>query len=275
MHVSGKDQSHSRGALLIQHHLYNCRQIDEQRSDVGSEKASSGEVIARPIIRICGTGAGVDPLLQTLQTSIQGCQYVCRRASVAVVDRTIRVRRAGRQIACSFPPVHAHLFGFIDRADNEANLNGKKLHVIEIYSDVTGDDDAGLEHTLKDIGKGVRVGVAANATCAVGHEGDAKRRKENVGQAPRDGTFKRSLDAVEDGDGPRCDIVRGARSYVVNLHRPKVDVEIVGIDAERLADTFDFLCLAHQRPSDPFHLVRGERIVLHPPNGLPFEHIVQ
>lgn len=167
---------------------------------MGAEIASSGEVIAGPIIRICRAGAGLDPLLQTLETSIQGCQYVCRRARVAVVDGTIRVRRTGRQIACSLPPVHAHFFGFVDRADDEANLNGKKLHVIEIYSDITGDDNAGLEHALKDVGKGVRVGVSANATCAVGHGRDARRR-ENVGQVPWDSKFKRSLDAVANTDG--------------------------------------------------------------------------
>ncbi len=49
------------------------------------------------------------------------------------------------------PPVHSDLFGFVDRADEKANLDGEKLDVGEVDLDVADDDEALVEHAIENV----------------------------------------------------------------------------------------------------------------------------
>ena len=49
------------------------------------------------------------------------------------------------------PPVHSDLFGFVDRADEKANLDGEKLYVGEVDLDVADDDEALVEHAIENV----------------------------------------------------------------------------------------------------------------------------
>ena len=49
------------------------------------------------------------------------------------------------------PPVQSDLLGFVDRADEKANLDGEKLDVGEIDLDVADDHEPLVEHAIEDI----------------------------------------------------------------------------------------------------------------------------
>jgi hypothetical protein len=49
------------------------------------------------------------------------------------------------------PPIEANLFGLVDGADEETNLNGEELDVREVDLDVTRDDETLVEHSIEDV----------------------------------------------------------------------------------------------------------------------------
>ena len=49
------------------------------------------------------------------------------------------------------PPVHSYLFGFVDRADEKANLDGEKLDIGEVDLDVADDNEALVEHAIENV----------------------------------------------------------------------------------------------------------------------------
>ena len=53
------------------------------------------------------------------------------------------------------PPIESYLFGFIDRADKEANLDRKELDVGKIDFDVADDDKTLVEHAVEDVNEAV------------------------------------------------------------------------------------------------------------------------
>jgi hypothetical protein len=49
------------------------------------------------------------------------------------------------------PPVQPDLFGLVDRADEQTNLDGEKLDVCEIDLDVADDHEALVEHAIQNV----------------------------------------------------------------------------------------------------------------------------
>jgi len=49
------------------------------------------------------------------------------------------------------PPVQSDLFGLVDGADEQTNLDGEKLDVCEIDLNVADDHEALVEHAIEDI----------------------------------------------------------------------------------------------------------------------------
>ena len=57
----------------------------------------------------------------------------------------------GAQAGVAFPPVDADLPRLVNRGDQQPNLDREQLDVEEVHADVTGDDDAVVEHALEDV----------------------------------------------------------------------------------------------------------------------------
>ena len=49
------------------------------------------------------------------------------------------------------PPVEPDLLGFVDRADEETDLNREELDVGEVDLDVADDDKALVEHAIQNV----------------------------------------------------------------------------------------------------------------------------
>jgi hypothetical protein len=54
----------------------------------------------------------------------------------------------GTQPRIGLPPVKPDLLGFVDRADEETDLNGEELDVGEVDLDVADDHEALVEHAV-------------------------------------------------------------------------------------------------------------------------------
>ena len=59
--------------------------------------------------------------------------------------------RVRAQSGIGLPPVEADLLGFVDRADQESNLNGEQFDVGEVDFDVADDHEALVEHTIENV----------------------------------------------------------------------------------------------------------------------------
>jgi len=55
------------------------------------------------------------------------------------------------QAGIGLPPVESDLLCFVDRADEETDLNGEELDVGEVDLDVADNHEALIEHAVKNI----------------------------------------------------------------------------------------------------------------------------
>src|SRR5262249_14246685 len=85
---------------------------------------------------------------QTRQLFFYSCQ--------PSLDRRRRGGRGNRQARVAPPPVQADLFRFVDRADEQADLDGQQLDVGEIDLDVACDDESLVEDPVEDVDEAVR-----------------------------------------------------------------------------------------------------------------------
>ena len=61
-----------------------------------------------------------------------------------------------RQPRVVAPPVQSDLFGLVDRAHEQSDLNRQQLDVREIDLDVASDDEPLVEDTVEDVDQAVR-----------------------------------------------------------------------------------------------------------------------
>ena len=61
------------------------------------------------------------------------------------------------QIGIEFPPVHANLLGFINRADQQTNADRQQFDIRERDANVAGDDQPFVENAVQNIDE---IGVA-------------------------------------------------------------------------------------------------------------------
>jgi len=59
------------------------------------------------------------------------------------------------QARIGLPPVKTDLFCFIDRADEETDLNGEELDVGEVDLDVADNHEAFVEHAIEDVDQSI------------------------------------------------------------------------------------------------------------------------
>ena len=61
----------------------------------------------------------------------------------------------GAQTRIRAPPVESNLLGFVDRADQETNLNREKFDVGKVDLDIADDDKTLVEHSVEDVNEAV------------------------------------------------------------------------------------------------------------------------
>src|SRR5690349_16176825 len=85
-------------------------------------------------------------------TAISLLLLSCCRGGGGRLDRWARVCA---QTWIGAPPIESNLLGFVDRADEETNLNREKFDVGKIDLDVTDDDETLVEHAVEDVNEAV------------------------------------------------------------------------------------------------------------------------
>src|SRR2546423_12388439 len=76
----------------------------------------------------------------------------CRGGGGRFLDGALRVCAQSR---VSAPPVESDLLGFVDRANQETNLDGEQLDVGKIDLDVADDDETFVEDAVEDVNEPV------------------------------------------------------------------------------------------------------------------------
>ena len=69
----------------------------------------------------------------------------------SVLDVGERRRYRHREPGITSPPVETDLLCLVDRADEQANVDGEELDVGEIDLDVAGDDESFVQHAVEDV----------------------------------------------------------------------------------------------------------------------------
>jgi len=65
-------------------------------------------------------------------------------------------RSRGSQARVVPPPIQTDLLRFVDRANEEPDLNRQQLDVRQVDLDVAGDDEAFVQHAIEDVDQAMR-----------------------------------------------------------------------------------------------------------------------
>jgi hypothetical protein len=114
----------------------------------------AGKVVFQPDFDTLDIGSSTGVCRGFAEGSFQRSQSLFQAGKRGRRDLGVLVLTKYRVI---YPPIHAHLFGFVNGADDQADLNGEQFDVNQLYPDIASDNDSLVQNALQDIRQGRRL----------------------------------------------------------------------------------------------------------------------